>query len=304
MKRKFYYKEFGDKIPQLLKEANIFFFYGPNNYSMIEILDKIFSSFDTISKDIIYSWETNIEEVAKKLTTMELFSNNTVVVLRYFDRSNKTFRKNLIEFLKEYKFHNYLFILYEKELLVKEKDETIDFLLESFILVEYPQLTKEEIIENFIPERANFPLSDEAKEALFENTGSDLWLLSNEIEKLSYFVGGKKIVSKEDVERCCNEYEIPEIKDLIEAIISNTVSQKFNILNQLISNNYTALGVINSLYRYFRKNFLFKKISLLKAYKILKEIQFADYKLKTSSNGRYAVESCILKISQIYHDLL
>lgn len=302
---KLFYKNFDKQKEQLLKTHNVFFFYGPNNYNMLETIDKIFMSFKEVSRETIYCWEADINEVAKKLTTSDLFSKSSALILRQFNDSKKTFKKELINFLNTYKFANYLFILYEKELLLKDRDEIIKFLLENFVSVEYPLPTKEEIIEEFIPKRIKCDITPEAKELLYENTNNDLWLLSNELEKLSYFVGkNKDKISKEDIETCCNEYESPEIKDLIEAIMANNVHKKLNIVTQLATNNYAALGLIIGLYRYFRKNFLFKKIPLQKAYRILKEIQFADYKIKTSSNSRYVVESCILKISQIYNDLL
>ncbi|MCX7910088.1 MAG: hypothetical protein N2505_00680 [Endomicrobia bacterium] len=299
MKRKYIYREFDNNLQKILKEENVFFFYGSNNYSMLETINKI-----NISNEFIYCWEADIKEVFKKLTTLDLFNPKIKVVLRYFDKATKTFRKDIFEFLQKYKFSNYLFILYEKDLLLKERDEIINYLIENFISVEYPQPTKEEVIENFIPKKINFELPYEVKEMLWENT-NDLWLLSNELEKLSYFINDKKNkISKEEINECCNEYDMPEIKDLIEAIINNSIYQKIGVINQLVVNNYTALGVINSLYRYFRKHFLFKKISTQKAYKILKEIQYADYKIKTSSNSKYVVENCILKITQIYNDLL
>lgn len=300
------YKNFDKQKEQLLKTYNTFFFYGPNNYSMIETIEEICTNSNKeISKEVVYSWDTEVNEIAKKLTTSDLFSKKSIIILRHFDKSNKTFKKGLVEFLKNYKFANYLFILYEKELLLKDRDEIIKFLLENFISVEYPTLTKEEIMEEFIPKKVNYEITPEAKEILCENTNNDLWLLSNELEKLAYFIGkSKEKISKEDIDMCCNEYELPEVKDLIDAIISNNVYKKIDTITQLVANNYTALGLISSLYKYFRKNFLFKKIPIQKAYKILREIQFADYKIKTSSNSRYIVESCILRISQIYHDLL
>lgn len=303
---KLFYKNFDKQKEQLLKTHNTFFFYGPNNYNMIETIDKISTgSKEEISKETIYCWEAEINDIAKKLTTSDLFSKKSILILRYFDKSNKAFKKDFLDFLKKYKFTNYLFILYEKELLLKDRDEIIKFLFENFVSVEYPIPTKEEIIEEFIPQRINCEITYEAKEILYENTHNDLWLLSNELEKLSYFVGKTKSkISKEDIDICCNEYELPEVKDLIDAIVNNNIYKKLDTLTQLLANNYTALGLISSLYRYFRKNFLFKKIPLQKAYKILKEIQFADYKIKTSSNSRYIVENCILKISQIYNDLL
>ncbi|MCX7956406.1 MAG: hypothetical protein N2643_00720 [Endomicrobia bacterium] len=303
MRKNYLYKEFGHLFNKIVGENNIYFFYGPNNYYMLDIIDKICYSLSSVSKEIILGWEAKINDIATKLTTVDLFSSRTAVIIRYFEKTSKTFRKDILTFLKKYKIENYLFILYEKELLIKERDEHIRNFLENSISVQFPLLSKEEIIEDFIPNKFDIPLSYEVKEILWEDTGGDLWILSNELEKLKYFVMGKKEVSENDIKICCGEYNSPEIIALIESITKNEVYRKLDALNNLLLDRYSLVAIVTALYRYFRKNFLIKKINLKKAYNILKEIQYADYKIKTSSNPLYVVENCIIRISQIYNDL-
>jgi DNA polymerase III delta subunit len=115
------YKDFSKNLESVLKRNNLFFFYGGNNYYMLEILDLISKKFN-ILKETVYLWEAEIEDLSKKLTTLSLFSQKTMVVFRYFNLAEKkTFKKDLIDFLQKYKFDNYLFILYEEELSTKKK---------------------------------------------------------------------------------------------------------------------------------------------------------------------------------------
>ena len=295
------YKDFSKNLESVLKRNNLFFFYGGNNYYMLEILDLISKKFN-ILKETVYLWEAEIEDLSKKLTTLSLFSQKTMVVFRYFNLAEKkTFKKDLIDFLQKYKFDNYLFILYEEELSTKEKnDEIIKALLNICVCVEFKSLTKEELIDQFIDKKVDLNLTQQAKEVLCEYTNNDLWLISNELEKLKYCFDKNKEISEEDIYKYCSIYELAEIKQLIDSIEKKDLKEVLETLNVLLTQEVLPIQIFVAIYRYFRKKFLYQRMEDTKIYKILKEMQTTDLRLKTTANSKYVLENFVLSLMQIY----
>jgi len=295
------YKDFCKNLESILKKNNLFYFYGGNNYYMLENLDLISKKFN-ILKETVYLWEAEIEDLSKKLTTFSLFSHKTMVIIRYFNLAEKkTFKKDLIDFLQKYKFDNYLFILYEEELSTKEKnDEIIKALLNICICVEFKNLTKEELIAQFIDKKVDLNLTQQAKEVLCEYTNNDLWLISNELEKLKYCFDKNKEISEEDIYKYCSIYELAEIKQLIDSIEKKDLKEVLETLNVLLTQEVLPIQIFVAIYRYFRKKFLYQRMEDAKIYKILKEMQTTDLRLKTTANRKHVLENFVLSLMQIY----
>ncbi len=302
---KYNYKEFIKNINKVVNEHKVFFFYGENSYYMLETVDLMVSKINNCIKEVVYPWEVDIEDVKKIVTTLSLFTQTIVVVLRYFNTANKNFKKQIIDFLKLYNGQNFLVLLYEEKIFAKEKlVPPLNYFFNSCVNIDFPVLSQQEIINEFLPKKIDFEITDQAKELLCEYVHYDLWLLLNEIEKLRYYVADKKFVSEGDVVKCCSEYEISDIEHLVEGIINNNMKQNFDVLNNLIyDKKFVEVQILNYLYKYFRKNFIFKKMPLQKIYRILKEIQTTDVKLKTLPvNKKHILENCVLRLVQIYND--
>ncbi len=298
------YQQFIENIEKFLNKHKIFLFYGSNTYFMHKFFEKI-KDIKNSSLETLYAWEVDVDEIIKNLSTLSLFSKQNYLILKYFNLFKKTSRKKLVEFLKVYNGNNYLFLLYESNLSDGEiiNDETLKYFFENVCCVEFPNLTKQEVFNDFIPEVVKLDLEDEAKEFLYEYTYNDLYLLSNELEKLSYFCAGKSHISEKDVAECCFKYETTETIQLIEMIIKNDVDKILSTMKILLEDKKVSeVWILNSIYRFLRKNVIYKKIPLIKVYQIIKEIQNADYKLKTSQNKKFILESCVLKLAKIYNE--
>ncbi len=298
------YKEFYKNLDKFLNYQKVYFFFGENNYYMIEILNIIYEKLGNIFKETVYLWDAEINDFSKKLTTSNLFYQKTLTLLRFFNlNEKKNFKKDLVDFIKTYQIDNYLIIMYEQTLKEKEsKQEVINYFLKNCLCIRFDMLTKEEIFKKFIPKIVDFNLTEEAKEILCEYTNNDLWLLSNELEKLKYYSLNKKNISEDEIYKCCSIYETKEIKDLIDAIELKDLNNVLKIVDNLLSQEIFPLQIFVYIYRYFRKKFLYKKMSMTKIYKILKELQITDFRLKTSSNSKYILENFIISLIKIYND--
>ncbi len=306
MKKK--YTELFENIEKFLNSYKIFLFYGSNIYFMQKFFEKAKGIIKHINFETLYPWDINIDGIVKKLSTLNLFSEQTYLILKYFNLLKKVSRKKLIEFLKVYSGINYLFLLYEGDITEKEirSDETLRYFFENVCCIEFPNLTKQEVFNRFIPEVIKLNLDEGAKEFLYEYAYNDLYMLYNELEKLSYFYSDKKNnISEKDVSECCFKYETAEIYQLTEAILQGDINKVLNIMRILLEEKKVAeVWILNTIYKFLRKNVIYRKLPLQKIYQIIKEIQNTDYKLKTSANKKFILESCVLKLTQIYNEQL
>lgn len=296
------FREFNKNITKLVQNNKIFFFYGENNYVMLETVEKV-KDILKLGKETLFCWEVELEEVVKKLSTLDLFSPKNMVVLRHFELAKKSFKKSLIDFLKNYNGINLLIILYEEKILKKiQPDEIILWMLDNYLSVEFDNLTTQEIVNEFITKKTKIKFTEEALKTLLEQTNNDLYLLSNELEKLSYFVGDKRLVTEEDVLNCVAQYETTEIKELIDSIVNNNFQKCLSVINLLLNVKKTAeVAILSALSKFFRKSLLYKNLPQQKVCKILQELQNTDLKLKTRQFKEYALEGCVLRLMKIYH---
>lgn len=299
------YSELFKNINKFLNNYRIFLFHGNNTYFMDKFFDETKKIFKDSNFETLYPWEVDVEEVIKKLSTLSLFSQQSCLIFKYFNLLKKNLRKKLIEFLRVYNGSNYLFLLYETDITEKEieNEETLKYFFENMCCIEFPNLTKYEIFNKFIPEITKLDLDEDAKEFLYEHTYNDLYMLSNELEKLSYFYSNKTNISEKDVSECCFKYETAEIQQLTNAILQNDINGALKIMRILLEEKKVAeVWILNSIYRFLRKNVVYKKFPLQKVYQIIKEIQNTDYRLKISANKKYILESCVLKLIKIYNE--
>ncbi len=295
------FSRFVNEIDRILSTYRVYFFYGENNYYIHKTVEKIVAKLaENVFKETIYSWEIDFNQLTTKLVTPTLFGKNVVVVLRHFEATNKKVKKQIIEFLQSTKLNQYFIILYEATINYFEKaDQVISSLLDLCVSVNFVNLTKEEILSNFIPKKLKLKITESAKQLIYENTGNDLWLLSHELEKISYYVGNKKEVVDEDVIKCCSAYNTSDLKDLIESIQRSDYSKSLQILNLLLDNGVSLMYIFTSLHRYFLRIAEKKQYNEKKFFQLIKEFYNADYKLKTTRNGKYVLEITILNLCNI-----
>ncbi|MFQ3675145.1 MAG: DNA polymerase III subunit delta, partial [Endomicrobiia bacterium] len=289
------YKEFVHLMESSIEKEKKYFFYGENIFQINLTVEQLLKKIGNAEKETVYSWESSLEQIFTKLSTSTLFYDKVVVILKNFELTKKKFRKSLVEFIKNYECKQYLIIIHEGVLPYKEmkndKDGILDFLLKNTVSVDFPNFSKEEILNNFIPNNCTKKLSDSAKQLLFENSGNDMYLLYNELNKISFYKPDIQEITETDVEKCCSVYDNTEMKDLFYNIENRNMAKSLSILSSLVVNGIEPVYLSVSLHRYFRKQFLWGKIQQSKIFDVLKELYNMDYKLKTTSNSKYVLES-------------
>lgn len=96
------------------------------------------------------------------------------------------------------------------------------------------------------------PLTEAAKNRLYEIVGSDLRLLDNEIEKLALFVGDKRRIDEEDVDQATAWVRSFEAYELDDALMAADCGKALAVLNNLFAEGERPEQIVGRLAGFFR----------------------------------------------------
>lgn len=86
---------------------------------------------------------------------------------------------------------------------------------------------------------------------LFEKSGTDMELLSREIEKLLSFTGDRDIVTREDIDRICTTQVTSRIFAMIDALAVGNTASALKLYHDLLSNREKPLSILYLISRHF-----------------------------------------------------
>jgi DNA polymerase-3 subunit delta len=330
-----------DKLIFSKKIFPIYLFAGEESYLIDKCLSKtenIFAS-NNLNKEVFYAAESSFEDILSAIQTIPFLSEKRIVIVKGV---------NKMKAIDAEKFSNYLmnstdatnmscliFLYndnYKKETISKRK-EFINKCISSknCICVDCRKRYESEIkdfIRNEFSQKGKTVAYDIVSRIIDEN-GTDLLNITNEIEKLSLFVGERKNIIRDDLENIsgytkeANVYALSsyiESKDLkksmfvlerllregeepviILSVIASAVRKMLNAKSMIeeqdlpIAEIALALKIHNFYVKTFFENLQKHSINILK--ESLKEILKADIAIKTgSSDAISALEETVLFI--------
>lgn len=151
---------------------------------------------------------------------------------------------------------------------------------------------------------AGTSISPQAVSSLVRFVGNDLWLMSNEIVKLSVYAAGRRI-EEEDVQTLVSNTREAGVFALVDAIIEHRVSKAQEFLQQLLKQGAAPAQMLVMISRQIRIIFQIKELRSLQ--KTRAEIQknlglTSDFVLRKAweQSDRYSS----VRLREVYHRLL
>jgi len=95
-------------------------------------------------------------------------------------------------------------------------------------------------------------LAFDALKFMAENTGKDLGVIDNEVEKIVLFCGDKKNIEVKDLEEVLTTGNRDTIFDLVEEVGKGNVQKSLLLLESLINNDNHPLAILKMISRQFR----------------------------------------------------
>ncbi|MDR1103900.1 MAG: DNA polymerase III subunit delta [Endomicrobium sp.] len=326
-----------NKLIQSKKTSPVYLFAGEEAYLIDLCLNKIekLLAVDDLNREVFYASDSNSEDILNAVFTLPFLSDKRLIIVKGINKMRATDAEHITRYLSNASDTSCLVLLYsdnyKKETIAKRR-ELVNACTSSknCVAVDCRKQYESEA-KDFI----KFVLTDKGKNAsseiisrILEENGTDLLNISNEIEKLSLYVGkNKKEITENDLEKVggytkeVNIYALSsyiESKNLKRAIfvlekllnegeepvmvlsaISSSIRKMLNAKSMLEEQNMSASEVASSLriHSFYAGTFFsnLKKHNTKTLKESLKSILQADTSIKTGGNDAVsALEKAIL----------
>ncbi|MDR2666232.1 MAG: DNA polymerase III subunit delta [Endomicrobium sp.] len=228
------------------KLSPIYLFVGEESYLIDLCLRKIekLLAVGDLNREVFYASETCVENILSSLKTLPFLNNKRVVIVKAFNKIKAIDAEKLTNYLSNIVETSCLILLYSdnfKKETVTKRREFVDKCINSknCISIDCRKRYKNEIkefVRNEFTLRGKIVLDDVISMIIDENDSNNLLNISNEIEKLSLFVGkNRKNVTQDDFEKISG-YTIEEnMYTLSSSLESKNLENSIFIFEKLVS---------------------------------------------------------------------
>jgi len=240
----------------------ILFFYGPNDFLLKRKLRDLKDKYQTASKgsfDLVTleGEGLSLESFTSQVQTMALFAATRLIVINQIFDAHKEVQNEIKEYLPSISQSAVVVFVH-----VGEPDKRFSL---------FKALNKPKISQYFTKiesgELNRFTLDlatsyggkfeNGALSYLIESVGSDLWQISNEVEKLTTYKGNLPI-TREDIDLLVSKNLFANAFALADAMTSGDKTRAFRELDALISSGEMPLKILGAI------NYQFRLIALIK----------------------------------------
>ncbi|MDR3256720.1 MAG: DNA polymerase III subunit delta [Endomicrobium sp.] len=241
----------------------VYLFVGEEFYLIDLCLSKIeqFLTADDLNKEIFYASESSAEDILNALQTFPFLSERKVIIVKGTNKIKAVDAERLTGYLSNIIETSCLILLYsdnyKKETVAKRK-EFINKCIASknCIAVDCRKQYENEVkvfIKNEFDQRDKIVSHDVISRIVNEN-GTDLLNISNEIEKLSLFVGkNKKDITQNDFEKISGYTKEVNIYSLSSNIEAKDLKKTIFILEKLLSEGEEPVMILSAISSAVRK---------------------------------------------------
>lgn len=225
----------------------IIFLYGADTYRSRRMLQEMKKKFikdtdpDSQSLNIVDGQATNLKEIADKINTGSLFVKKRLIIIEniFKNKKEKIFNE-LPAYLKKFSSSEETIIIFiDEDLEGKNKTLKADakklfaFLLKQKYVQEFKLLSGLQLLNFLKKEAQNYQkeISTAAASTLINLTGGDLWQLTSEIKKLSFYATNKIISENEVKEMVAGSYS-EDIFALSDALSTRNKALALKLLEE------------------------------------------------------------------------
>ncbi|MFA5023676.1 MAG: DNA polymerase III subunit delta [Patescibacteria group bacterium] len=245
----------------------IIFLYGPDTFRSRRLLQEMKKKFikdvdpDAHSLNVIDGETATLKEINEKINTGSLFVKKRLVVIEniFKNKKEKTFTE-LTDYLKKFAGdEDNIIIFIDEELEGKEKSLKADakklftFLSKQKYSQEFRLLTNAQLLTWLKKEAARYgqDIIASAASLLINLTNGDLWLMSQEIKKLSFHTANKIIIDS-DVKEMTKGAFNEDIFALTDALSAKNKPQALRLLEEQYAAGLSDEYLIAMLIRQFK----------------------------------------------------
>lgn len=238
------------------KVANNYLFLSDNAYEKNKAIKLIAETFipdakkREVSMETLYSGELDGFALEEKLTNLGFFSSEKIIVLKEAEKMEDDVKEFLTGYLKN-PLKTTCLIIDSAE----AKPQTIFYknlekMTECYTFILYDN----EIyywIKDYVRGLGK-TIEEEAVRFLQERIGSNLYMLSSELDKLNLYILEGKTITEKDAMLLTGEFISGSIFNLVDAIGKKNASLSLKYLARIISDGESPIRIFNMILRQFK----------------------------------------------------
>ena len=242
----------------------IYFLYGEDSYRSKRKLEEIILGYKKVHKsglNLIYvdSKGESFKDFYNNFKITSMFAEKKMIVIKNIF-GNAKFQEDFLENIKRLEELKDIVVVYENN-SVDQRTKFFKALQKHAKCQEFNYLTPANLKKWAMVEfsKNNAKINADALDLLAEYVKTDLWRLSNEINKLSNYKLGD-VIKKEDVGRLVKPSIENDIFKTIEAIASKNKKQALALLHKHLDNGDNTLYLLTMIAYQFRNILIVKEL--------------------------------------------
>jgi DNA polymerase-3 subunit delta len=252
-----------NKLIASKKASPVYLFAGEEVYLIDLCLSKIekLLAVDNLNKELFYASDSSSEDILHAVLTLPFLSDKRLVIVKGVNKMRATDAEHITRYLSKVVDSSCLVLLYldnyKKETIAKRK-ELINACLSSKNCI---AIDCRKQYESEAREFIKLELADKGKTASYDliskvidENGTNLLNISNEIEKLSLYVGKKsKEITEDDLEKVGGYTKEVNIFTLSSDIESKNLKRAMFVLEKLFTEGEDPVMILSAISSQVRK---------------------------------------------------
>lgn len=289
---------------------NIYVFYGEEDFLINKAILNIchnHSNGQVIKHDLL---KTNISDLIEDALMGSLFEEKKIIIgynaVFLSGDSTKDPINHNIDALINYIYHSnpdtIIILVLGSDKLDKRKN-IVKRLIATAEIKEFPKLNENDMVKyaKDVFEKAHYQITFKALNMLVEMSGSSLYLLNSECEKLMHYKFDNKTISEEDITEMIVKYDFDNVFALTNAVIKRDIDNSLFLYQELLKRNEEPIKIIVMLANQFRlifqvKRMLAKKIS---ESEIVATLGVHPYRVKLASEVKISEKKLLSYIKSL-----
>lgn len=296
---------------------HVYLLYGEEVYLRNQYRKKLQDALvppdDTVNLTVYEGKGTTAAELIDQAETLPFFSERRLIVVEdsgFF----KSASPELAEYMEQIPQTSY-FLFVEQE--VDKRGKLYKAVRKVGRTVEFAQQTEETLTRWILAalKRENKNITRRTMELFLEKTGSDMNLISTELEKLLCYTMGHGVITEEDVEMVCTTQTVNRIFDMVNAIAQKNQKKALDLYYDLLALKEPPMRILYLIGRQFNQLLMISELQSqglgrdaiaqklgIQSFIVRNGLRQADN--FTSEQLRYAVETCVQRETEVKTGLL
>ncbi|MEA1986905.1 MAG: DNA polymerase III subunit delta [Candidatus Marinimicrobia bacterium] len=249
---------FSDYFQEIKKMDNgnlqpVYFLFGDDFYLQNNFIDQVTKSYrkkvGEIDREIVYSKSIDISELQNMLYSISMFQKPQLIIIKDIKKLKNNSKKLVLKYLND-PVKDKILVLVSPEIdnknsfLKSVKKKATTLMITSPFENEIPFW-----IKNYLAE-SDSEITDSAIDELIKIVGTNLSDLINELDKLTIYLEKDSKITDNDVRFIAGYSKTHKINDLLNAIGKRDKSQAIFVMENLISNGFSDVYMLITLYNY------------------------------------------------------